>query len=746
MQDFKDDKSKSYIRANDNWVCGQARLGCPCRRGPGPDGSCGAARQCEPVLRNSRWYCTRPSELGGPCLSGPGTDGICCNLEPDCVPVRSLLSSRRRLSIYLSVLVLAIGILAFGGGYSHRIVDPGPLNPAHAAITECADCHNDSGKAPFSAWIGLATAKKDASFTIRHNNACLACHEAGRLPHFAHGRRFHDLETIANSYQANGLDSKRELQGKIIACSTCHKEHRSERHLADIENNTCNSCHRQTVAGFPGDHPPLGQFPYYRQRGIAFDHERHFNRHFLDQPDVAPASCLSCHQPARDGLRMGVTGFEACASCHLDDVEGRSLIAGTRGLAMLQLPGLDMDTLAKQGITVGEWPQWAEAALNPGWSLLLDAAGMSGPSTEVFSIVDTLDLREASPGQLQQLSDLSWQIKHFFHRLKLEGPEAVLGENRALIRSLSQRELELAINDWFPSLDSEIQAWQMGAPPTALAIVSGKTSQKDATSKETNSEESNSEAVASDLDEIGSGLFDDADDSDEDLSDLFGEDAGLDDEGDLDSLFDTGSDDIEDAGEIPASVEESRLDAESWAASGAWYRRDFSLFYRPSGHNDPIVKEWWNRAAETEQTTELFHALSGEGSAGRCGKCHINTDTNDGGHRIHWLSTTAKEAAAPFTPFSHRTHFNIDMSEGCASCHKMSDAGSVNTGRGDVDNFVPMSLEQCGSCHAADQEISDCQTCHRYHPQPRGEKRLPAELENFLSNMEPDEHAGSLAQ
>src|SRR5258705_3115505 len=37
---------------------------------------------------------------------------------------------------------------------------------------------------------------------------------------------------------------------------------------------------------------------------------------------------------------------------------------------------------------------------------------------------------------------------------------------------------------------------------------------------------------------------------------------------------------------------ESAVDPESWAEYGGWYRQDYAIFYRPTGHKDKFIYSW----------------------------------------------------------------------------------------------------------------------------------------------------------
>src|SRR5262249_8338980 len=45
-------------------------------------------------------------------------------------------------------------------------------------------------------------------------------------------------------------------------------------------------------------------------------------------------------------------------------------------------------------------------------------------------------------------------------------------------------------------------------------------------------------------------------------------------------------------GAAPTTGIESNLDAESWAEYGGWYRQDYAIYYRPTGHKDKFIYTW----------------------------------------------------------------------------------------------------------------------------------------------------------
>src|SRR5437867_3963611 len=97
--------SGQYERPNQNWICGKAAEGKPCRIGPNAKGRCRAACECQPALEikagetKGRYRCTRSTEYGGPCETGPRPNGACSRPIPNCVPQRSLRAKRKIFTI-----------------------------------------------------------------------------------------------------------------------------------------------------------------------------------------------------------------------------------------------------------------------------------------------------------------------------------------------------------------------------------------------------------------------------------------------------------------------------------------------------------------------------------------------------------------------------------------------------------------------------------------------------------------------
>lgn len=172
------------------------------------------------------------------------------------------------------------------------------------------------------------------------------------------------------------------------------------------------------------------------------------------------------------------------------------------------------------------------------------------------------------------------------------------------------------------------------------------------------------------------------------------------------------------------------VDAQTWAESGGWYRQDFAVLYKPTGHADDFFRAWLDLTANAfsddgmpTDTALAFAALTDEGAQGQCTKCHSIDRTANGHRKINWLPAARDTTAGGlFTRFAHQPHFAIPTDKGCMSCHQLEEASDdFKKGFEDHDpdtfasNFKAMSRAQCGECHKTAGAGTDCLTCHAYH-------------------------------
>ena len=380
-----------YERPNKSWICGHTCDGCPCRIGPGPDGSCRATTECKPALlvkageTKGTWTCTRPKDWGGACVSGPLPDGTCCKSIPTCLPVRSLRS--RRGLVVRAFVAACVGVLLLGLASLNReqFINPAPLSSHHsgpefARLTAksgrgegCAQCHvgTESGFTALAA-EAMAAARSSLSFEklvgsqpkdfSRMDRLCVACHPA---------QSFHQASVVRD-----------------ISCSVCHQEHQGSAPLPAVAEQHCATCHgdrermaasaakarslpaalfakdvapgvrilatprpaegfTKPITSFAVDHP---EFQLWREKQtdpnpLKFNHRLHLTGDRVPPVSGKPLDCAYCHQPDVSGAFMQRISFEQnCRACHALNFDernpGMSLPHGDAALARAFLRSL----------------------------------------------------------------------------------------------------------------------------------------------------------------------------------------------------------------------------------------------------------------------------------------------------------------------------------------------------------------------------------------------------------------------
>ncbi|MGI9406603.1 MAG: hypothetical protein ACR2O4_09540, partial [Hyphomicrobiaceae bacterium] len=207
------------------------------------------------------------------------------------------------------------------------------------------------------------------------------------------------------------------------------------------------------------------------------------------------------------------------------------------------------------------------------------------------------------------------------------------------------------------------------------------------------------------------------------------------------------------SGDAPAeeeiSLDESAtpaVDAESWSEFGGWYRKDFAILYKPTGHADPFMRAWLDfsggrsrKGGGTGQQTlasSVFDLLHHKDAQGQCTKCHSVDATADGGRAVQWFPSSLADKQGRFTRFVHEPHFSVLDDRGCLTCHQMNAPKNLEASYkgGDphkfLSNFKPVEKKLCVTCHTAKAARQDCKLCHTYHvapvQTPMTATRLPA--------------------
>ncbi len=645
------------------------------------------------------------------------------------------------------VVALTIGalLLLFSTAFRREWMNPGELTNAHAtSAAKCSDCHSVDLKNHAS----IAGFEKRA---LADSALCLNCHSLGDHPLNPHGVVPASLAALDQKLQRNPGSAKgpvllqvsRSVSGLDahsgeMACSTCHQEHHGRTFdLKRLSNAQCQTCHSVQFASFENGHPQFSDYPYRRRTQIFFDHNSHLQKHFAEMKEKAPGSCQVCHAPDPSGRFMQVKNFEVtCAGCHGSQIRGEGMT--TKGIAFFTVPGLDIETLVAKGISIGQWPKFADGKITPFMELLLNREPITRKAWQELQGIDLLDLSKAGSGQIAAAEQLAWGVKSLLFNLIVEGQGYLLEQIKSqmartdqpalagLAGEISPAVLLAAQKDWMPDLLTEVPNFRKGIKPPLpkRPEPTPRPSPVSSPAKSGGGDESllGGESLASGGDLLAASPAPSKSGSkDEDL-------AG----GDLLEPAAAAKATPSPAG-TPPPIEPKQ--AEEWAAAGGWYRpRDsFTIFYRPSGHADAFVVAWLTAAAQLDRTTpEVFQKLADPQTPGVCMKCHT-ADRSEEAIMVNWLPAHPEPNAHSFTIFKHTSHFSLLGDKGCQTCHGLNPnsgyqkyftggSGAPRNPRQFESNFKPMSKAVCAECHRPRVAGDRCLLCHQYHTGTFAEK------------------------
>ena len=171
----------------------------------------------------------------------------------------------------------------------------------------------------------------------------------------------------------------------------------------------------------------------------------------------------------------------------------------------------------------------------------------------------------------------------------------------------------------------------------------------------------------------------------------------------------------------------SDVDPESWAEYGGWYRQDYAIYYRPTGHKDKLIYSWLSltgpRAPKGVKSpaTAVFDALTSKDAQGSCTKCHSVDDSPGKGRVVNFTPASVESKHGRFTQFIHEPHLSIMDNRGCLTCHSLEKGRpylkSYEQGNPQsfVSNFGAVKKDLCQTCHTSSMARQDCLTCHKYH-------------------------------
>ncbi|HEX2841686.1 hypothetical protein [Hyphomicrobium sp.] len=180
---------------------------------------------------------------------------------------------------------------------------------------------------------------------------------------------------------------------------------------------------------------------------------------------------------------------------------------------------------------------------------------------------------------------------------------------------------------------------------------------------------------------------------------------------------------------------ESDIDPESWAEYGGWYRQDYTIFYRPTGHKDKFIYSWLfltgpqSPKGATSPAASVFDLLTSKDAQGSCTKCHSVDDIQGKGRIVNFSPPKVDSKQGRFTTFIHEPHFGIlesragsaEKNRGCLSCHELEKdrpyLKSYEQGNPQsfVSNFGDVKRDLCQTCHTSTMARQDCLLCHTYH-------------------------------
>ena len=670
LQDYAFDKSH-YERSCQKKICGWTVFGKACQIGPDKHGNCQAQYECVPFKKGDRWVCTRPPSSGGKCTAGPTAEGVCCNKIPRCVPLDSMRQRRGKFVIWFTVLVLSTIVFFLTAPFSSSVISPGELTSKHQQEGgECQLCHLVDGK-NVGDW--LATAFADVS-VHQVNMKCEACHDFGFDKSSPHSQDPAIMQALSDkqatqertifSLLPDGVNSE-SVATSHVGCVSCHQEHKGrDFDMTQMDNAQCVSCHKSQHVGFAQDHPDFHDYPYQRRQRIIFDHAAHIKDYFTKKKLLvyAPKTCVACHQaePESGGRYMVAKGFEQ--SCVA--CHGKDVTGEkleSKGFPVFGLPAIDTESLSASNLAIGQWPADMEDEEMPGIMLFLLSVDNS-----LHPVLDAIARSEI------ELSDLS------------DSTDEERQQVAALVWSIKQFLFDLVTRGTPALIDRFQKASGLGKNGVNRYDLAGKLP----IDLVTNMQRRWFPALVAEMKQYRQGIQKKT------------------------QLIDH------------AAIYVDDVQAEEWAKSGGWYLQDFSLFYRPQGHADTMIRSWIDISALAYSSSLLaqmsFYQLSDSKLPGQCGKCH-SVDMNDGEPLVNWRGKHSQSGETLFTKFNHKAHFSLLDGRGCEKCHQIDLQADVEKNyqpgfEGSlITGWHQLEKSTCSECHKPEGAGERCTLCHNYH-------------------------------
>jgi hypothetical protein len=744
-----------YERPNFPYRCGRAVLwGKPCVGGPNANGSCGGVSECQPYNNDGRWLCRRPAEAGGSCADGPLPDGSCCNTHTACQPRPTLRKMRERITLFVAAITIAaIAVFGFYSTDKEQLsssLDAGPLTNVHknfTAKTGCVGCHDAYDKGG-EEWIDAALHGSGPS------GKCVDCHQFKGSAKTAHNL---PLALAAKSVHDSPMNG--------TTCTMCHTEHKGETaNITTITDAQCQTCHQKKFNSFADDHPEFPKtFPFRRRTAIAFNHTRHFSKHFKDQryTEKVPAEgCISCHDIDKASRIVPVKSFDQnCAQCHQDNVSSRPMVLFT--FPELGKKSFDEKAIKEKNGLAGEAREEMVERLEELTTALKDAEDTS-PALRTalaaeLNVAPLQGVRAGKKAALQALTGfLVLQVSELSKTQMSADKRVIVAKLTSSVTAISDEAVQAQSQlseDRFEKLNEQLEALgelleeaenviDAGPSAESLKEVASSLELVTAQVEELDVDEDFEPESSETLPPVMAGLLG-VEDDDEDayrkpIVDLV--------EGILSDGTNALNKLIANAGGNPEQMlwglpsELATSAATAWASNReyepksepvktGWYADEFSLIYRAAGHNDPVMKAWLTFAADKNNEVLRSALLSRKDGAGACAKCHAVSKNSSGKLGVEWPPFT--HPVRPLVRYLHKPHIDLlGPGSNCTTCHKINEKADFESAYKHhdplkfVSNFESIGKATCSECHNKGQVRQTCQTCHTYHQEPGFKKGM----------------------
>lgn len=406
-----------------------------------------------------RWICRH---CGEPVHLEHNDQTKCSVHEGPCVPRMNIRTQRAFFISALSIFFIGLWLISTQHtGFKVYAYNPGEVTNPHSTFEKnCMQCHGDNKNVEIAhaGVVDWSDAKVDSA-------NCLNCHGLGDHPFSPHNMNDGELIELTGKY-----DDSHNGRYRKMNCTDCHKEHHGrEANIAKLSDKQCQTCHQNQFKSFENGHPEFKNFPYKRKTHLVFDHSSHMGKHF--KKSDSQFACLNCHTPTGQGSQMTFKGFEkTCMSCHGDQVYGDD--KSDKGIVLLNLPLIDLDTLKDNGHKVGSWPEDSDGEISP-WFLYV--LGLKPDNQKFIDFIlenDLDDLSEAQESDLKLMEDFVWELKSTLYKIAtdeenhlfeiLENTKNSKDRNRLshMIAPLNPIVVKSAIANWFPRLRQEMALFE----------------------------------------------------------------------------------------------------------------------------------------------------------------------------------------------------------------------------------------------------------------------------------------------